>query len=136
MHNIHLGATNEDVYQLIEFCNSLGFSKYFEKFPQSYFTVLGEHGINLSGGQQQLVALARALYKKPQILLLDEFTSSMDKEMEAFAIQLLISLKEKLCVVLITHEVKISTIADRIYLLNNGVTNEVERTNELLTNWS
>ena len=57
--------------------------------PQGLATILGEEGINLSGGQKQIIALARVLYKKPQFLILDEATSAMDRNTENFTIQYL-----------------------------------------------
>ena len=60
------------------FLTHFGFDVYFNQLPQGLATILGEEGINLSGGQKQIIALARVLYKKPQFLILDEATSAMD----------------------------------------------------------
>ncbi|MGF1926009.1 MAG: peptidase domain-containing ABC transporter, partial [Bacteroidia bacterium] len=100
IENIAIGNTQEEVLAIVDFCNAKGFNKYFEAMPQGYFTLVGEEGINLSGGQKQLVALARALYRKPQVLLLDEATAAMDRNTEQFILQLLNQLKNEMAIVL------------------------------------
>ena len=120
LDNICLGNSQEEAEQVVEFCKEYGFDKYFEAFPQHYFTLLGEEGVNISGGQQQLVALARALYQKPELLLLDEATSAMDRNTEQKILQLLMSLKEIMAIVLVTHRVQSAKLADRIYVIEEG----------------
>jgi ATP-binding cassette subfamily B protein len=89
LENILVGNTTAEVKRLVEFCKEIGFDKFFNSMPQGYFTIVGEGGINLSGGQKQLVALARALFRQPQLLLLDEATSAMDNSTEQFVLNLL-----------------------------------------------
>ncbi|WP_291399531.1 peptidase domain-containing ABC transporter [Daejeonella sp.] len=121
LENIAIGNLREDeVINIIHFCNQMGFDKYFEALPQGYFTLVGEEGINLSGGQKQLLALARALYRKPQVLLLDEATSAMDRNTEKFILNLLESLKNEMAILLITHKMQTAKISDRIYVIENG----------------
>jgi len=121
LDNICLGNTEEEAESVIEFCRELGFSKYFESFPQHYATLLGEEGVNISGGQQQLVALARALYQKPDVLLLDEATSAMDRETEQAMLQMLMTLKKDMAIILVTHRVQSSKLADRVYIIEDGM---------------
>ncbi|WP_114939427.1 peptidase domain-containing ABC transporter [Mucilaginibacter endophyticus] len=119
--NIGLGQGEEELASVISFCDTMGFSRFFAGFPQGYFTLVGEEGVALSGGQKQLVALARALYRKPQILLLDEATSAMDRNTEKAILDIIQSVKHSMAIFLITHRVQTAKIADRIYILEDGV---------------
>lgn len=118
--NICLSDSPEEAQQVVTFCNALGFDKFFNQLPQGYNTILGEEGVKLSGGQQQLVAIARALYRKPQVLLLDEATAAMDRNTEAFILNILAQLKGHISIVMVTHRVKTARNADCIYVMENG----------------
>lgn len=120
LYNLTLSDNPNEYQAAIEFCKQAGFDKYFESFPQSYLTMLGEEGINISGGQKQVVALARALFRKPQLLLLDEATAAMDKNTEAFVLQLLMNIKHNTAIILVTHRIQTARKADRIYILDAG----------------
>ncbi len=130
--NVCLGEKIESPDGLASFFKKFGFDKYFEQFPQSYATIIGEEGINLSGGEKQLVAFARALYKKPELLILDEATSAMDRNTEAFVVDILNELKKDIGIILVTHRVKTARNADRIYILENGVINASGSHSELM----
>lgn len=121
LDNIVLGNIVEDGEKAINFCETLRFSQFFETLPQGYLTIVGEEGINLSGGQKQLLALARTLYRKPNLLLLDEATSAMDSKTEQFILGLLEKLKPNLAILMITHSKDIAETADNIYELTNGI---------------
>ena len=101
--NILLGK-DEDPNKVIKFCEQFGFDKFILELPQGFNTILGEEGINISGGQKQIIALARALYKKPQLLILDEVTSAMDRKTENFTVQLLSKLKSEIAIFYISHQ--------------------------------
>jgi ABC-type bacteriocin/lantibiotic exporter with double-glycine peptidase domain len=103
------------------FLLQMGFARFFQELPQQLFTPLGEDGINLSGGQRQLVALARALYKRPQFLLMDEPTSAMDSGTEQFVIELLTKIRAQTAILIITHRLNLAEIGDVVYSLENGV---------------
>jgi ATP-binding cassette subfamily B protein len=121
LDNICLSNTQEEAKKIVEFCQEYGFAPFIEQLPQGYITILGEEGINLSGGQKQIIALARALYNKPQILLLDEATAAMDRITEKFVLDLLTQLKSQLSVVFISHRLHIlKNMSDKIYVLENG----------------
>jgi len=121
LDNICLGEVQKEAKQIVQFCEEYGFDRYFKNFPQQYVTLLGEEGANISGGQKQLIALARALYQKPDLLLLDEATSAMDRETEQKMLKLLLSFKEQMGIVLVTHRVQSTKLADRIYIIENGM---------------
>jgi ATP-binding cassette subfamily B protein len=140
LYNICLSEVKEDLQKGIELCSNLGFTDFFEKLPQGLGTLVGEEGVNLSGGQKQLVAIARVLFKRPQLLLLDEVTSAMDNNTENFVLKLLEKLKNNLGIVMVTHRIKIAKNSDRIYILENGAiklagtANELMKTNNFFSN--
>lgn len=120
IENICFQSSQEEMQKCVEFCMQTGFHNYFMEFPQNYGTLLGEQGINISGGQKQLVGLARALWTKPSFLILDEPTSAMDRNTENFVLNLLNRLKKDTCIILVTHRIKTARFSDRIYILENG----------------
>jgi ABC-type bacteriocin/lantibiotic exporter with double-glycine peptidase domain len=117
--NILLGATTEPEH-IVSFLEEFGFENYFNQLPQGLATIVGEEGINLSGGQKQIIALARVLYKRPQFLILDEATSAMDRNTENFSMALLEKIKPNCAIFFISHRLNtLKKIADTIYVLEN-----------------
>jgi ATP-binding cassette, subfamily C, bacteriocin exporter len=117
--NILLGDTVTPE-TIIEFITQYGFLDYFNQLPQGLGTIVGEEGINLSGGQKQIIALARVLYKQPQFLILDEATSAMDRNTEKFSMELLDKIKPNCAIFFISHRLNtLKNIADEIYVLEN-----------------
>jgi ATP-binding cassette subfamily B protein len=116
---------NDDNYTDVEnFLAETNLIRLFAEFPSGLMTTVGEIGINLSRGQKQLIAIVRALFKQPQLLILDESTSAMDIEKENFIIRHLHKIKNKTSIIFITHKIHIlKNIADRIYVFDNGNTN-------------
>jgi len=112
----------EEFNEIVKFCADFGFDRFFNNLPQGLNTILDEDGINISGRQRQLVALARALYRKPAILLLDEPTAAMYTKTEKFVIDLLQRKKDNFAVLMVTHRQYIAEISNRVYLLENGKT--------------
>ena len=117
--NILLGK-QETPENLIQFIEYYGFETYFNQLPQGLATILGEEGVNLSGGQKQIIALARVLYKKPQLLILDEATAAMDRNTENFTLELLQKAKSNCAIFFISHRLNtLKNSADKIYILEN-----------------
>jgi ATP-binding cassette subfamily B protein len=100
--------------------------------PQGYETVVGERGVNLSGGQKQRLAVARALLKNPKILILDDYTSSVDTHTEYLLRRALDNLMEGRTCFIIAHRIASVMAADLILVLENGAIVSSGRHEELL----
>ncbi|WP_340153621.1 peptidase domain-containing ABC transporter [uncultured Marivirga sp.] len=120
LFNICLSDDPAELEHVVKWCKEFGFDQFFEKFPQGYMTLLGEEGANISGGQKQLVGLARALYRNPQLLLIDEGTSAMDRNTEQFILNLLQQLKKEKAILFVSHRMRVAGFSDYIYILENG----------------
>jgi ABC-type multidrug transport system fused ATPase/permease subunit len=94
--------------------------EFVESFPDGYQTVVGERGVKLSGGQRQRVAIARAILADPDVLILDEATSSLDSESEALIQDGLNSLREGRTTFVIAHRLSTIRSADQILVLDTG----------------
>ena len=118
--NICMGkpsATEEEVYEAARKANA---HEFLAGLPQGYETILGEQGLNISGGQRQRIALARALIRDPQVLILDEATSSLDRESERFVQETIESLAGHKTVLIISHRLATVQNADWIFILEDG----------------
>lgn len=132
MDNILLGKEYEP-FKMERFLSEYKFMSFIQSLPQGGATILGEEGIKISGGQKQLIALMRVLYRKPQLLILDEFTSSMDRDTERFVLQLLLKIKSETAVLIVSHRLySLGNIADCIYIFSNGVISNWGTHNQLL----
>ena len=119
--NIAVGDYNPDMNRVIEVCDKLGMTKFIEQLPHGFNTYLGENGATLSGGQQQRIAIARALYRNPEILILDEATSSLDSLAETFVQNTLRLLREESkTVIVIAHRLSTINMAQRVIVLDKG----------------
>lgn len=119
--NIAIGEFNPDMRKVLFVSQMLGLQEFIEKLPNGYNTYLGEHGINLSGGQRQRIAIARALYRNPEILILDEATSNLDPVSEQKvqdAIRWFV--RQGKTVVIIAHRLSTIKNSDWIIVLNEG----------------
>jgi subfamily B ATP-binding cassette protein MsbA len=94
--------------------------EFIDKFTDGMDMILSEGGGNLSGGQRQRLALARALYKNPQILILDEATSALDNQSESLIIKALYELKSDIIIISIAHRLSTVKNADNIFLFKDG----------------
>jgi subfamily B ATP-binding cassette protein MsbA len=105
---------------------------FVTEFPDGYDTVVGDRGIRLSGGQRQRIAIARAIVGRPQILVLDEATSSLDSESERLVQQAIDRVIEGTTSIVIAHRLSTVLHADKIVVLNRGMVDAVGRHAELL----
>lgn len=97
-----------------------GFAKFISSLPQGWGTLVGEEGINLSGGQKQILAWMRALYHNPDFLILDEPTSSLDKNTRGFIYNLIGNLKSQKAIFIISHYLEdLQNVSDHIIVLHS-----------------
>jgi ABC-type bacteriocin transporter len=121
VENIALGEMEPDMKKVISICRQLGILEFIEGLPDGFMTNIGENGTNLSGGQKQRIAIARALYKEPEILILDEATSSLDSLSEQHIQNALFDLRNAgVTILLIAHRLGTVMNADKIVVLHQG----------------
>ena len=133
--NIALGDFEPDMKKITELCEQLGIREFIELLPHSYMTLIGEQGASLSGGERQRIAIARALYKDPEILIFDEATSSLDSISEKYVKQTLSVLAEQgKTIIIIAHRLSTIKNADTIIVLANGKVAESGSHNQLIEN--
>jgi ATP-binding cassette subfamily B protein len=100
----------------------LGITEFVEKLPNGFETQIGENGAMLSGGQKQRIAIARALYKNPEVLLMDEATSSLDTNAERIVKEVIDNFKTQgKTVIVIAHRLSTIANADAILVMENGI---------------
>ena len=120
--NIAFGESSDQINdeKVNEVIDSSGLRPLLDKNEQGINLVLGERGIRLSGGEKQRVGIARALYKNPKILILDEATSSLDTLTEREIISSVNKLKNKITIIIVTHRLNTVKNCEKILLLDNG----------------
>lgn len=112
------GAITED--EVKDALISAGAWDFVTELPQGIHTFIGEKGGKLSGGQRQRLAIARALVRKPELLILDEATTALDPVTEAAIVKTIKNLKGKITIIAISHQKAMIDIADKIYSLEKG----------------
>lgn len=122
-------VSEEEIYQALEMASA---EKFVKELSNGIDTVVGDRGIRLSGGERQRIVLARALLRRPQILVLDEATSALDSENEAKIQSAIEGLRGKLTVVVIAHRLSTIQNADSIFVMENGKVAEQGSYQELL----
>jgi len=107
--------------EIIEASKKANAHEFIDAFPDGYDTIVGEKGVRISGGQKQRIAIARALLSKPKILLLDEYSSSLDSVSEHLIQQALENLRTELTIIIVAH---------RLSTVKSGNTNTNTNTNK------
>ncbi|BDA72859.1 ABC transporter-like protein protein [Rivularia sp. IAM M-261] len=130
--NIAFGQETFDMQAVENAAKIANAHQFISQMPDSYYTVVGERGVNLSGGQRQRIAIARAVLLDPRILILDEATSALDSESEALVQEALERLMEGRTVFVIAHRLSTVRKSDRILVLEKGQIVESGSHEELL----
>jgi len=131
MNNIAYGQRNSKE-KVIEVCKKIHLHDFISSLPKGYESVLGENGVKLSGGQKQLVSIARAMLKNLPILILDEATSSLDSQTETIIKDALNQLIKNRTTIAIAHRLSTIINSDEIIVLESGSVREKGKHSDLL----
>ena len=133
-NNIRFGKNDASDSEIKKYAKISCINDEIEEFPKKYNSILGERGINLSGGQKQRIALARALIKKPKILLLDDCLSAVDVKTEKEISNNLQNYSDDITKIIVSQRTSILKNCDRIIVMNNSEIIETGTHNELIKN--
>ena len=128
----NLSLIDSNKKRQIDACKRVGIHDFIMFLPDGYSTILKEDATNISGGQKQLLSLARALLTSSEIILLDEVTSSLDPNTTNKIINLLDDLKTDHTIIVITHNKDLMRRADKLVVLNNGKIECIGNNNDLI----
>lgn len=131
-NNIAYGMGDCDRERVVEAAKAANAHEFISLMPSGYDTVIGDRGTQLSGGQKQRLAIARAILKNPQILILDEATSSLDVESEALVQEAVDRLVKGRTTLVIAHRLSTVRNADRIIVVENGRIHQAGTHEELI----
>ena len=132
-NNIKFGKENATDQEVIEAAKLAQVHKNIVKFKKQYDTVLGERGITLSGGQKQRVSIARAIIKKPEIMLFDDCLSAVDTETEEKILTNLKTITKDKTTIIVSHRISSAKNADQIIVLDDGQIVQSGTHNQLIT---
>lgn len=132
--NIVYGSANSQIAneKIVEIAKAASAHEFIEKLPNGYNTIVGERGAQISGGQRQRISIARALFKNPSILILDEATSELDSEVEKILQEALEILMKGRTTFIIAHRLSTIVHADKIVVLGNNTISEIGIHEELI----
>lgn len=116
----NLNFVDKNTTNQIEACKKVGMHDFISSLPDGYNTILRENATNISGGQKQLISIARTLLSNSEILLFDDITTSLDPDTAKLVPNILKELKEDHTIILITKKPELMKCADRIIVLDHG----------------
>ena len=120
LENIRYARANATAGEIRAICEKTGADGFIRELPDGYATVVGEGGVSLSRGQKQLITISRAMLKRPRILILDEATASLDSELEAHVLPVILEFMRGRTTLMITHNPKLLEHADSELELSEG----------------
>jgi ATP-binding cassette, subfamily B, bacterial PglK len=109
-----------DKDKVVESAKIAKINNFIDELPDGYNTVIGEHGVRISGGQAQRIAIARAMYNSPAVIIMDESTSALDSETEGLIMNEVYNNSKNSTIIVISHRVSTLKRCDVIYEINNG----------------
>jgi ATP-binding cassette subfamily C protein len=133
-NNIALGLEENEIDEdkLQKAIEASQLTEFINRLPEKENTKIGERGIRLSGGQRQRIGIARALYDNPEVLVMDEATSSLDNITEKFIVEAIEQLKKNRTIIIIAHRLSTVKNCDQLYILKQGEIIEQGTYNELI----
>jgi ATP-binding cassette subfamily B protein len=133
LENIIPDPDETKIAKLVRLTTEFGLEPFVNSLPLGFATLTGEEGIKLSGGQKQVIAFMRAMFYEPEILIVDEGTSGMDRDTESLILETLLRLKNSVGILLVTHRINIlKKLSDITYLLEGGTITASGAHNELM----
>jgi len=120
--NIAFAIPEDDISNLLvqEAVKGANLENFVTNLPEGLETMVGERGVRLSGGQRQRIGIARALYNKPNVLVLDEATSSLDMDTEKEIMEGIFKLKKNKTVLIVAHRLSTVSVCDELVKLDKG----------------
>ena len=130
--NIKFGKNNASLNEVEIAAKNACLSSDIDMFKDGFKTLLGERGVNLSGGQKQRLAIARAIIKRPKILILDDSLSAVDTETEEKILSNINNISKNITLIIATHRISSAKNCDKILIINNGKVLEYGSHHELI----
>ena len=133
-NNIALGLKPNDIDDKLiwKSLKLAGLDKFVKELPKNINTFVGAHGIRLSGGQVQRIGIARALFYDPQVIILDEATSSLDQITEKNILKDFNNFKEHKCIIKVSHRLSSLKFCDEVFLIEDGMIKDQGKIDDLI----
>lgn len=129
--NIAFGEQEVDISRLQAAVDAAQLRKFIDHLPEGVKTIVGERGIRLSGGERQRIAIARALYHQPEVLIFDEATSALDNETETRLMETIHAVRQNRTVIMIAHRLTTLKDCDRIVVMEKGKIQQITQYSHL-----